>query len=357
MPKKLAQKSGWRVNQARIKLKKKTRLGIAVLILVFILIILGQIINFGKVLFSPWNPGKAGGKSYLWDDRFNINLVIKAKSVAVMSLNPAENQVTGITLPENTLIDVPGGFGKWQIRSVYNLGQSENESWELLKKTLSTFLGIPIDGVIEFRGSLSNEDPLGLIQKFQQSATSGIGDIKNIQTNLTLAELIRLKFNLSKVRFDKIRYIDLEKRGILDESSLNDGTKVFTTDAVKLDSILSDLLDPVIRNEYITIAIFNAAGYPQLAQKAARLVTNMGGNAIITANAEKTYAKTQVMGKESQTFTRLSQIFDLGCNGNSKCDRICDTQRDTVGCIRDANVMNSRAQINIILGKDFYMRE
>ena len=79
-----------------------------------------------------------------------------------------------------------------------------------------------------------------------------------------------------------------------------------------------------------------------MAQKAARMITNLGGNVIITSNAQNIYAKTIVTGQTGPTLTRLSEVFDLGCSKDPTCANIPVPE-----------VENSRAQINIVLGEDF----
>lgn len=332
-------KKGWKFHQGASKLKKKTKLGIWALIFLVTIIALGQFINFGRMLFRPWNPQNIG-KNYNWDRRFNINLVVKAKSIAVFSLNPTEKQVKVINFPDNTMVNVAGGFGNWQLGAIYGLGQSEGIGWDLLERTMSSFLGIPIDGYLEFKGDLAKKDPFYLIQKLNQDFTSGILDIKKIQSDLTLLDLARLKFYLGGIRFDRIENIDLGNRGILDQNQLNDGTPIYNADEVKIDSALTFFIDPNFKTEHITIAVLNGTNHPLIAQKAARLITNMGGDVIIISNTEKSYPKTQVTGEKSATLTRLRQMFDYGKISSNILD-----------------VENSRAQINIVLGEDFYMRQ
>lgn len=337
--------------------RKKTKLAVLVLLFIFTLILISRIVNFGRMFFKPWNLSQVQ-RSYAWDDRFSINLLIKAKSVALVSLNPSEKEVRIVNFPDNTFMDVAGGAGQWQVASIYNLGQSNgNKGRETLEQSISNFLAVPVDGFLQFSGSLANKEPAEIVQKFHQSLVSGVSDLSNIRTDLTLGELVRWKTNLASVRFDKIKEIEL--KGVLDQTRLNDGSQVYTTDPAKLDQILTDLQDPVIKNEHITIAVFNATSYPQLAQKAARLIGNLGGTVIVTANAEKSYSKTQVIGKKSATLTRLGQVFDLGCSKDPKCDKICPILVSQSGpaCLKDPDVENSRAEVNIILGEDFYARQ
>lgn len=325
MPKKNVHKNSWKVCQSKRQLHKKTKLAVIVLTLIFGLIILGQIINFGKMFFKPWGLNQEKiNRNYRWDGNNNINLVVKDESIGILSLNPKDKTAFIINFPDNTLIDTAFGFGKWQIRSIYNLGQSEgNRGYELLEKSLGNLLGVPIDGMIEYKGDLTELD------------------IRNIKTDLTLLELIRLKISLSQIRFDKIKNIDLLKMEILDKTRMNDGTEIYSSDPDKLDQILV-FIDPLIQKEHLSIAVFNATDYPQLAQKAARMITNLGGNVIIISNAQNTYAKTKVTGQKGSTLTRLSQVFDLGCSKDPTCANISVPEME-----------NSRAQINIVLGEDF----
>ncbi len=124
--------------------------------------------------------------------------------------------------------------------------------------------------------------------------------------------------------------------GLLTEDKLPDGTKIFLADPVKVDSALSSFAEPKLLKEHQSIAIFNATNQPQLAQKAARTIQNIGGNVIITGNSDQILKHCRVFGEQSKTLKRLLQIFN--------CDRI-DPLKD------------SRAQINLFLGEDFYQRQ
>ena len=158
--------------------------------------------------------------------------------------------------------------------------------------------------------------------------------LSDLKTNLNLWELLRLDLKLSKVRFDKVTELNLDKLGVLDRGNLPDGTFVFTGDPVKLDSVLSDLADPKIASEHKTIAVLNGTGKGQLAVKWARLIRNLGGNVIITGNTEET-KKTKVTGEKSATLKRLQQIFGSEDTKDSK------------------GTSSSRAQINLLLGEDY----
>ena len=319
--------------------KGSVRLALFVLSFVGLVLFLGQVIRFSRTLLNPWKENPATvSKNYRWDGAYNINIVLHNKYVSVLSFNPSLKTITLLILPDSAYLDVAHGFGKWQLGSIYNLGQASSFGGEsLLKETLSQVLGIPIDGYIQFNSNLQGKEPSALLDYLRAGPLNILDIISKAKTDLSLWELIKLKIDLSYVRFDKIKIIDFAKDNILQAMPLADGTDVFAADTGRIDSILSDFADPKIRTEALTVALYNATGHPLLAQKAARMITNIGGNVIITGNSEVKSEKTYIGGVKSETLKRLMQIFN--------CDKITANGFDPV---------SSRAQINIILGEDYY---
>ncbi|MEK7617172.1 MAG: LCP family protein [Patescibacteria group bacterium] len=325
----------WKTRQHKSLVKKRTKLALAVLAVLVSLLLLSQIIQFISLLTRPLNS-EISSKNYTWNGEFTLNFVTNTKPLSLVSFSPQDRKVTILTIPDATLVDVPGGFGKWQIRAIHQLG-GEN----LVKSSVSQFLGIPVDGFSSHN----------LVDHFRGNLFSGMKILPELHSDLTGFELVRLKLGLLQVRFDRINQIDLEKLSVLEKQKLADGSEVFIVDPIRLDSVMSDLEDPKIKSENLSVAIFNATEYPLLAAKTKRLITNMGGNVIVTQNAprkvEKSYVdfgSTVVEGEKSKTLDRLKQIFDLGCSKDPKCDKIS---------VADLGLAASRAQIIVILGEDF----
>lgn len=331
------QRGGWKEVQSKNKKARRIKLALVVLLLIIGFLITTWVIRLTQQsLFSPWKVIAGYQRNYTWDARFNINLLVRGKSISVLTYSPKQNSVIIINIPNETFLEVPSGFGLWQLRSVYELGESQKTSSgdKLLKDTLTSFLALPIDGFLDL-SNLPNKSAVDMVNILKKNPFSGWNLLFSLKTDLTVWELLRLKLGLGGVRFDKIKELNLVELGVLEEESLPDGTKVKTSDPIKLDSVLSDFADPAIASEHSSIAVLNATDYPQLAQKAARLITNLGGNVIIMANADQKIKKTRVQGVESATLKRLKQIFEI--------DKT-DSREAATG---------SRAQINLLLGEDY----
>jgi len=327
---------GWKKVQSKRKTRNKTRLGFIVLGFIASLIVFSQIFNFTKTLLSPWRIS-AAQRNYSWNGQFNINLLFRSKGIALVSYNPTDQKIVVVDVPDQTYLSTSGGFGDWQLRSLFGLGGDK-----LLKDTLSQFFGQPIDGFLDFSGPYKSKSAKEIIDLIKSSPTGPINILSHLKTDLTLMELVRLKLGLGAVRFDKLTQIDLENTNALTKDHLLDGTEILTADPNILDTVLVDLSDPKLKNEHKTIALFNATDKPLFAQKWARLITNIGGYVIITSNAKNKVDKTIVAGEKSDTLKRLQQIFNYTCS-SANCDKILATDED---------IATSRGQINIKLAPD-----
>lgn len=328
----------WKTVQSKRKYNQKTKLAFLILAILVFILILSQVVNFSKTLFSPWKITNTQ-KNYTWDGQFNINLLFRSKGIALVSYNPTDQKIVIVDIPDQTYLEASEGFGSWQLGSLFDLGGDK-----LLKKTLTDFLGQPIDGFLDFSGPYSSKSTKEIVDIIRSSSIGSVNILTNLKTDLNLLELIRLKFALDAVRFDKLTEIDLLDLGVLEKKQLLDGTEILVADPNILDHALTTLSDPKIKNEHKTITMFNSTDKALLAQKWARLVSNMGGEVIITANAQTKLDKTIVIGENSVTLKRLQQIFNFHCK-KEDCDKIQKT---------DLDIAESRGQINIKLASDLY---
>lgn len=334
MPNKTAR---WKDIQSKKQISQRNKLALILLVAIIVLLFLSQIVRFTQMLFSPWQQNPSVSRKILWNEHFNLNIILQAKDVSLVSFNPQDRKVFIINIPKNLYLEVSHGFGKWQTGSIYSFGQSQTTGGaKLLTDTLIDFFALPIDGFLQLNGKYSQKNTNEIVLELRSNPLSIIALLPFLKTSLTPFDLFNLKMGLSGVRFDKIKTVDLDS-SLLQKEQLADGTLVYTADEIKLDPLLSNLKDPIIQSEHKTIAIFNSTNHPGLAQKAARLVANIGGDVIIISNSQNMLKTSKVIGEESKTLTRIKQIFEAS-------DIMAQAKEDLV---------LSRAQINIFLGEDF----
>lgn len=326
----------WKTAQKKSKQKRTVRLALLTLGLILGLILVSQILKVSHILLSPLNQEK---RTYHWDTTFNLNLVLQTKPMSLLSYNPVEQTIKIIEIPDETYLEVPGGFGSWRAGIIDRLGGAQ-----LVKDAIGNYFALPIDGFL----GISGKDMSGsnMVDLFRGNPLTLISTLSNLKTDLTPVELARFYWGMRGVRFDKIETYNLSDLGLLSEGTLADGTKILIGDPTKIDGMIAkNFTDSKIIDEGAAIAVFNATDKPGLAGKSASLISHIGGNVIIQTSLEENSSQTAVFGKKNPyTLRRLKEIFQSTCEGEKDCA--------ILGASASSAEYFSRAQVNLILGSE-----
>ena len=309
------------------------------LVILVCLIILGKTISFVGSLNEPFSPDSKISKEIFWDGKGVINTAILADKIYILSFNPDQKTLLILKIPDETYLSVPFNFGKWSLGSVYNLGQSENPQIGalLFKKTLEENLGIPVNSyIIDQKSKDSFEKKIATLR---QNPLENISFLGNIKTDLSFLEYWKLFWSFRGVRFDRVKTLDLSDSDLTSWLVLRDGTRIISLDQDELDNYVQKYFaDSKIKDEGLSIGIYNTTGHPGLAEKAGRMIKNMGGRVVFTANSKSHLENSLVLGNKSYTFDVLGGIFG----------------KKPVNLAQ--NLDSSRADINLFLGEDYFMR-
>lgn len=339
----------------RNKKKKRVKSAFLALGALILFLFIGQTIGFFSAIQKPLSLNSGIVKSSSWDGDSSLNFIVafvkkEDASFSVLSFHPKEQNLVILNLSDQIYFNLPKEFGAWQLSSIYPLGQQENPpvGASLLQLSISKLLGLPIDGLIITDHKSYADNPEELVKRLKNNPILMGKLFTQIKTNLSLYQSAKLFWALSKVRSDKIVSLDLARSSITDSKLLPDSTRVLGVDNFRMDYFIREnMQDQVMVDESVAVAIFNATERAGLAQEVSRVITNMGGNVIMTGVTEeklgqsKVVLKTENLKEISQTAKRLTQIYAPDCL--------------TKPCvISDQKVTNSRAVINIIIGEDYF---
>ncbi|MDO8638026.1 MAG: LCP family protein [Candidatus Daviesbacteria bacterium] len=318
----------------------KLSIGIIALVILVCLIILGKTISFISGLNEPFAPdSKDISKQTSWNGKGVINTAILADKIYILSFNPDQKTLLLLKIPDETYLPVPFNFGKWSMGSVYQLGQSENPPIGalLFKKTLEENLGIPLNSyIIDQKSQDSFEKKL---TNLRQNPLENISFLRGIKTDLSFLEYWKLAWSLRGVRFDKVKTLDLGESDLTSWLVLRDGSRVISIEQEELDNYIQKYFaDSKLKDEGLSIGIYNTTEHTGLAEKAERLIENMGGRVVFTANSKSHLDQSLLLGGKSYTFDVLSGFF---------------AKKPTS---LPSNLDSSRADINLFLGEDYFMR-
>ncbi|MBI3981081.1 LytR C-terminal domain-containing protein, partial [Candidatus Microgenomates bacterium] len=166
-------------------------------------------------------------------------------------------------------------------------------------------------------------------------SSSGVG---KFHSNLTFPNLLSVYLRFKKITGGKLQFVDLYSTNLLIEDRQADGSLVLTAQPEVLDNELHNLFNEEgIIKERLKSEILNSTDEPGLAEKAARIVTNLGVQVINTGNFNSPISYCLIYtAKEdvsSYTVSRLATIFH------------CQ--------IKETVLPESRADLSIMVGKEY----
>ncbi|MBI4137346.1 LytR C-terminal domain-containing protein [Candidatus Roizmanbacteria bacterium] len=256
---------------------KKRRLSVTAVFISFLIIL---IIGFAGYTFYNRNPL---AKQWNYTGRFTV---FDSHALTLTSYPTDASVIISITIPSDVYINVPGGYGYYRVEDVLELSRSEKRGDDLLVESVSSLLGIPIE---VSRQRMSYWDQI-------------------------------LTWQLANDTEIERQHIRLEDYPVTVSEKRIDGVEIEKLDPVKIDFYFGELFwERAIRDENLTIGIFNASDVPGLATTYARMLENVGYRVVDIANWEgESFAedcRIRITGLpdlvNSVTVSRLVSI--LGC--------------------------------------------
>ncbi len=256
-------------------------------------VLVGLLLAFFVRVWFWWHQG--------WNRQSQINLAVEGRGgkILILSLTPAKSLVTGLIIPANLVVETPW-FGRYQAAKLSLLANQEGKPL-IFNRSLSYFLPLALD-----QGWLGTDLDLE-------------GEPKRVARGLRVffapwRRPSAVKFWLFLRRKDLVwQWFDLSQWS--QSKTLPDGTQVLELDRERFGrAVLADLTDPLVKNEAITIGVFNVGQQSGLAQRTARLIEYFGGRVIEIGDREVELNDCLIILrhrelKQTHTFARLQSVL------------------------------------------------
>lgn len=297
--------------------KKQTNLfslgGKIIIALIFVFIIVGAL--------RVW-------QNRLWDGKSRLTIALNTDPVTVFSIEPATSYAVILTIPANTIFEVPYGYGAYMASSIYRLGELDDKRrrGELFSRSTEDSLRILIDSYLvvkkgNFSFPIKTADDIKVFKNNNFSLIKlpllfweSLNPNKSFESNLSLLDLLTLFFKIRSLRSDQIDLISVAQTEVLKDKKLPDGTDVKTIDDEIFDFVLDDaFVDMSIRKEFTSLEVVNATDKDKLATQIAKVLKNLGVNVVSKATAAKTESfacKLQILNSSASKSKVLNKIKD-----------------------------------------------
>ncbi len=300
----------------------------AVLILVSLATANGifKFVKFNDYVTKPIDGTEKKMSSSSWKGDRIITVAVDSNPVVLVVFDPSTRKVGIISMPRDTYSVVPADLGLYPVYSVRELGELKGvHGGELFENTLSNFINAPVERYLFFP---KNEMVLGDNKDQILARVQTAFSIKNLiqapfkvnekemVSNLSWSESLKLWWFARGVRSDRFEYYDLSKNGVISPIILADGTPAFGADDVGVaDFTRKVFTEEEILSEKLKIEILNGTDSPGRGNKIANILDNIGCDVVRVGNyTGEEFEETKItIGQdttETLTVKRLEEILD-----------------------------------------------
>lgn len=259
-----------------------------------------------------------GIRKSCWDGEHNFNFIVQGDKTLVFSYHPEDEALNIISFPNKLYIETAKGYGEYRLEKITQLGEMEKiGAGELLKKSLQNYLGAPIDGYVISNKKTKlkiNDESLekGKTGSLLSAVLSG-----QAESSLGIWDLLRFFFQARKLKLNQLRLIEIENTVLFQKTKLADQSGVYKLDeSLLLEFTPKYFTDKGFLNERLKISVYNATNYPGVAKNTGRMLKNIGGEILFSADAPEArddsiiyYSKKELI--ESYTFNKIKQILEI----------------------------------------------
>lgn len=249
---------------------------------------------------------------------WRTNIVFYTQPLTLISFpRDADERTIIVTLPESLYVAVPYGYGDYRLGSVWKLGVIEKKE-QLLADTTGDLLGVKVSGWFT-KPEIIDLDANSFLPASVKEAFLPWGKTETtVKTNLNFLDQFLLYLKLSGLRANMVKVYSLEKDASLIENKvLPDGSDATVVNEKFLHNFLEQKFEETdVRQEVITLSVFNYTKVPNVGQKFAQYLTNLGGKVINIGNAEGDIVACEVRTAEKNKNKIIITYLhkELGCS-------------------------------------------
>lgn len=235
-------------------------------------------------------------------DKLGFTYVEKNGDVSVTVLDPKLDELTTLTIPGSTEVDVAQNYGTLQIKNVWQLSQNEKLRGKLLPETVTqNFL---------FPNYLWSEVNLSDRLKFVLSP----GD-----TNIPIGDRVQMELFAMRVPSLGRTKINLGDSQFLKKAKLSDGSNGYQLNGAPSERLTIYFSDNDLSDGNLRVNIIDATGAPGVSDTVGQIIQVLGGKIVSVDKKASEATDCDVYGNNKNVVRKIATLFSCKA-GNSKTD-------------------------------------
>jgi hypothetical protein len=220
-------------------------------------------------------------------------------NVFVYVLDPINNEVLKIVLPNDMEVEVARQLGVRRLGSVWELGKQEKLEGELLTGTLIRHLNISV-----FLWS-DNSTESYIYGNFAKALISSFYPHK---TNIPIGDRIKIALFAARTT-NKQGVVNLADTSYLKKENLKDGNDGYKVVGQFPKQVITAISYPEYTNSVVNVRVEDVTGRPGIAVSVAALVNNLGGKVASVMSGEKEDFDCEIWGTNLEAISVLAKVL------------------------------------------------
>ena len=237
----------------------------------------------------------------LWDGERKISVIAKdGNDLKVLVFDPVLSEIIIISIPGNTRVEVSRNLGKWDVKSLWQLGNHEGLGGLLAVETLTRNFFFPSDG-------WADEKFLALASGDLFSSMKLL--IAPVETNLGRGDILNMIIFSTNISNKNRINIDLSETSYIRREMLLEGEEGYLLTGKMPGNLKALFSDPQISSKQTKFVIKNYSGNRAVNERIAKLVEVLGGKVVSLEDKEAQGFDCYVAGVDKIIVQKLSMLL------------------------------------------------
>jgi len=236
-----------------------------------------------------------------WYHYSNFVLVTRgSEKIVVTAFDRVNHEITSVSIPNSTEVEVARALGTWQLGSVWELGLNEGFAGQLLAETVTFNFNLPTTFWAE-------EEAEGFFNSSLSPRLSAT--FSPYKTNLAFLDRINIAlFSLGVNNLER-EELDLSKNGVLKKKTLRDGNAGFVMRTKVPTGIISIFSDPDLVKSQARVLIKDSTGKPYLSDVVGEVLESLGGKITLVKKVDPVDGGCVIGGKDELIVMRIAKLL------------------------------------------------
>lgn len=279
-----------RLKSFRQKKQKKGRVDGLFIKLGLILFIAIVLFGFLRLNTKYWNG----------HDKISYVFGLPGGDVGITVLDPKLTELTTLTIPGDTEVDVAENYGTLRIKNVWQLSENEKLAGRLLPETISQNFLFPVYLWSGQNGKNIGEEDLGGIFEFV---------FANRNTNIPIGDRLYIGLFALKVGSLGKTQINLGASQFLHKETLNDGHPGYRLSGTPPEKLTVYFSDNDLSDSPPRIYIVDATGSPGVSDKIGQILEVLGGKVVSIDKKNTDLSDCVILGSKKAVVQKVARFF------------------------------------------------